>query len=43
MSYEDGIWLLNPGSAGCPRDEKYPSFGTIDVSEYGVLVNIADV
>ena len=43
MSYEDGIWLLNPGSAACPRDEKNPSFGTIDVSEYGVLVNIADV
>lgn len=42
-SYEDGIWLLNPGSAACPRDGSKPSFGNIDVSDYGVLINIADV
>ena len=42
-AYEDGMWLFNPGSAACPRDGLKPSFGNIDISDYGVLVNIADV
>jgi hypothetical protein len=43
QAYEDGVWLFNPGSASCPRDGSKPSFGNIDISEYGVLMNIADV
>ena len=43
MTYEDGLYIMNPGSAASPRDGKRPSFGNIDVSEYGVLMNIADV
>ncbi len=41
--YEDGIYVMNPGSASCPHDGTKPSFGTIDISEAGVLLNIADV
>jgi len=43
MTYEDGVWIMNPGSAAIPRDGNKPSFGCIDISEYGVLMNIADV
>ncbi|MDD6279633.1 MAG: YfcE family phosphodiesterase [Ruminococcus sp.] len=42
-SYEDGFYILNPGSASCPHDGNKPSFGLIDVSENGVVMNIADI
>lgn len=42
-SYENGLYVMNPGSASCPHDGTKPSFGTIDVSDAGVLLNIADV
>jgi len=42
-SFEDGLYILNPGSASCPHDGRKPAFGTIDISEAGVLLNIADV
>ncbi|MCQ2490839.1 MAG: YfcE family phosphodiesterase [Ruminococcus sp.] len=42
-TFEDGTYIMNPGSASCPHDGTKPSFGTIDVSDAGVLVNIADV
>ncbi len=41
--FEDGMWIMNPGSAALPRDGKKPSFGSIDISEYGVLTNITDI
>jgi len=40
---EDGFYILNPGSCSCPRDGKAPSFGHIDISDAGVVLNIADV
>ncbi|MCM1507143.1 MAG: metallophosphoesterase [Ruminococcus flavefaciens] len=43
MSYEDGLYIMNPGSASCPRDGKAPSFGHIDISVSGVVMNIAEV
>lgn len=43
QSFEDGLWILNPGSASCPRDGKKPSFGNIDISSKGIVINIADV
>ncbi len=42
-TYDDGLYVMNPGSASCPHDGTKPSFGTVDVSEAGVLLNIADV
>ena len=43
QSYEDGLYLLNPGSASIPRDGLKPSFGHIDISPAGVVTNIVDV
>ena len=43
MSYDDGLYIMNPGSASCPRDFKSPSYGLIDANEKGVVMNIAEV
>ena len=43
MSREDGFYIMNPGSCSCPRDGNKPSFGHIDISPAGVVMNIADV
>ena len=42
-SFEDGLYIMNPGSASCPHDEKPPSFGHIDISPAGVVLNVVDV
>ncbi len=42
-SYQNGIYLLNPGSASIPRDGNKPSFGHIDISPAGIVTNIVDV
>lgn len=39
--YEDGLYILDPGSLGCPRDGGKPSYALISVSEKGILTNIA--
>lgn len=41
--YDDGLYILNPGSAGCPHDGNAPSFGHIDISDAGVVINIAEI
>ncbi|MBR2284025.1 MAG: YfcE family phosphodiesterase [Ruminococcus sp.] len=41
--YEDGFYIMNPGSVSIPHDSLPPSFGTIDISPAGILTNIADV
>jgi len=41
--YENGIYIMNPGSASSPRDGKKPSYGIIDITKSGILMNIADV
>ncbi len=38
--YEDGLYIINPGSVSCPRDGKPPSYALMDVSESGILANI---
>ncbi len=38
--YEDGLYIINPGSVSCPRDGKPPSYAVVDVSESGILANI---
>lgn len=42
-TYEDGLYIMNPGSASCPRDGKSPSFGIIDVSPSGIMTNIVEL
>ena len=36
--YEDGLYLMNPGSPCCPRDSK-PGYGMIDITDAGVVCN----
>lgn len=43
MKYENGIYIMNPGSASSPRDDKKASYGIIDITKSGILMNIADV
>ena len=43
QKYEDGLYILNPGSISCPRDNNKPSYGIIDISKSGIMTNIADV
>lgn len=43
LSYEDGLYVMNPGSCAMPRDGKRPSFGVVEITPKGILTNIADV
>ena len=44
QSYENGLYILNPGSASIPRDGLKPSFGHIDLTPEGdVVTNIVNV
>lgn len=43
MRCENGLYIMNPGSASCPRDGKPASFGHIDISFAGIVMNIADI
>ena len=38
-SYEDGLYVMNPGSLGHPR-EGGPTYGIIDLAEAGIVMNI---
>lgn len=42
-SYEDGMYIMNPGSCSRPRDGKSPSFGVIEITDKGILTNITDL
>lgn len=39
--YEDGLYIINPGSLGCPRGDLKYSYAVLDISEQGILANIA--
>lgn len=41
-SFEDGLYIMNPGSISCPRDSNKPSYGLIDISKAGIMMNIVD-
>ena len=43
QSYEDGIYIMNPGSCSCPRDGKSPSYGFVDVTDKGIITNIVEL
>lgn len=42
-SYEEGIYILNPGSISIPRDGNKPSYGFIDITTAGIVTNIVNV
>ncbi len=37
--YEDGLYIVNPGSISLPRDN-YPSYAIIDITDKGIMPNI---
>lgn len=43
QDYDNGIYILNPGSAGCPNDGNKPSYGFVDITEAGVVTNVVDI
>lgn len=43
FEYEDGLYVLNPGSASQPRDGKPASYAYIDITDAGVVCNHVDV
>lgn len=42
-TYEDGIHILNPGSAARPRDGGLPSYGFVDITPAGVVTNTVSI
>lgn len=42
-TYENGIYVMNPGSASCPRDCRPPSYGFVDITPQGVVTNIVSL
>lgn len=40
--YEDGLFIMNPGSCGRPR-EGLPSYGIIDIGENGIAMHTAEL
>lgn len=41
-SYEDGLYLLNPGSLGHPPDGR-ATYGYIDITDAGIVTGVAEV
>lgn len=41
-AYEDGLYIMNPGSVGHPRDS-HPTYGVLDITDAGIVLNIAEV
>lgn len=42
-SYSDGLYIVNPGSAACPRDGLAPSYAFLDFTETGILCSHVEV
>ncbi len=41
--YEDGVYIVNPGSCSQPRDFKKPSYAIVDITEKGIMTNIIEI
>ena len=39
-TYENGIYVMNPGSASCPRDGNPPSYGVLEITSAGIMTNV---
>lgn len=42
QEYDNGLYILNPGSARLPRDSKR-SYGVIDITDAGIVTNIVRI
>jgi len=41
--YDDGMYIINPGSVSIPRDGNRPSFAVIELLPNGIMTNIVDL
>lgn len=41
--YDDGLYLMNPGSAGHYAPSEPPSYGTLDITPQGIVTNIISI
>ncbi|MGN0613262.1 MAG: metallophosphoesterase family protein [Porcipelethomonas sp.] len=41
--YDDGLYIMNPGSIALPRDGGEPSFGIIELMPEGIMTNIVSL
>lgn len=41
--YDDGLYVVNPGSCALPRDCSVPSYAIVDIEPSGISVNIVDL
>jgi putative phosphoesterase len=41
-SYDDGLYIMNPGSPSSPREGR-PSYGVIDITKAGIFLNIINI
>lgn len=41
--YQNGLHILNPSSASCPRDGKNPAYAFIDIEPNGVFISHVDL
>lgn len=39
-SYDDGLYIVNPGSLSFPRDGSKPSYAVIDITKNGIMPSI---
>lgn len=40
QTYEDGLWVLNPGSCSCPPYGQKPSYARADVTAAGIITGL---
>ena len=40
IEYDNGLYIMNPGSISCPRDVSCPTYGTIDIHGRNIVCNI---
>ena len=40
--YKNGVYIMNPGSCGKPREGK-PSYGIIDITEAGIHIHTSEI
>ncbi len=43
LAYEDGVYILNPGSASCPRDGGKPGYAFVDIAPNGIFCSHVDL
>ena len=41
--YRNGLYILNPSSASCPRDGKRPAYAYIDIEDSGIFISHVDL